>query len=170
MVNGKPIIPARRHKSQGQNRQKLKLTVKWTDSVNDRESNEGSESPNPKEDAKSIVKLSKIIEDERERQPMSAQHVKEKEKDNEKIGIYPVVKLPKEMAKWQQMSETEKPRNPLIDNMRFNKCKPQVPKAPKPRKKFNSDLDQEVEVMSNQEIQNYIHNLGRELESNKEEE
>ena len=56
------------------------------------------------------------------------------------------------MAKWQQMSETEKPRNPLIDNMRFNKCKPQVPKAPKPRKKFNSDLDQEVEVMSNQEI------------------
>ena len=74
------------------------------------------------------------------------------------------------MAKWQQMSETEKPRNPLIDNMKFNKCKPQVPKAPKPRKKFNSDLDQEVEVMSNKEIQNYIHNLGRELESNRAEE
>ena len=61
------------------------------------------------------------------------------------------------------MSETEKPRNPIVDNMKFTKAKS------KDRKKFNKDLDQEVDLMSNLEIEKYIHNLGQELESNKAE-
>ena len=43
------------------------------------------------------------------------------------------------------MSEKEKPRNPQVDNMRTKR-------KTKERRKFNGDLEQEVEVMSNQEI------------------
>ena len=57
------------------------------------------------------------------------------------------------------MSEKEKPRNPQVDNMRLTKRKS------KERRKFNGDLEQEVEVMSNQEMQQYIHNLGKEIEN-----
>ena len=61
------------------------------------------------------------------------------------------------------MRETVKPRNPLVDNMKFTKSKPNT------LKQYNSDLDEEVDVISSQEIKKYIHNLGREVE-NKEEE
>ena len=41
------------------------------------------------------------------------------------------------------MSEKEKPRKPQVDNMRLTKRKSTE------RRKFNGDLEQEVEVMSN---------------------
>ena len=62
------------------------------------------------------------------------------------------------------MSETENPKKPLVDNMKFKKVKT------KDRKKFNKDLDQEVDLMSSLEMEKYIHNLGQELESSKAEE
>ena len=61
------------------------------------------------------------------------------------------------------MRETVKPRNPLVDNMKFTKSNPEAPKQ------FNSDLDEEVDVISSQEITKYIHNLGRDLKNNEAE-
>ena len=61
------------------------------------------------------------------------------------------------------MKEIVKPRNPLVDNIKFTKSNPDAPK------KFNSDLDEEVDVISSQEIKKYIHNLGRELKNNEAE-
>ena len=78
------------------------------------------------------MKLSKIIEEQR---PLA-------------ITVQPKTEFPKaeqvkEFPEWQKMSEKEKPRNPQVDNMRLTKRKS------KERRKFNRDLEQEVEVMSN---------------------